>query len=129
VKVYLAGPIFGCTDQECKAWRREATRLLRGHGHEALNPMDRDYRGREDGSAAVLVNDDLKDLYAADAMLVNAERPTWGTAMEIAYFARSPVRRTPAIVHAFGAPDPASPWLRAHARLHPTLFAAVEALA
>lgn len=125
--VYLAGPIFGCTEQECRAWRREATRLLAEAGHQTLDPMRRDYRGLEaEVCPAVLVNDDLHDIYRADALLVNAERASWGTAMELAYATRR-AGEPPKIV-AFGALDPASPWLRAHATLCPTLFAAVEAL-
>ena len=28
LKVYLAGPINGCTDEECKAWRAQARGMI-----------------------------------------------------------------------------------------------------
>lgn len=43
MKVYLAGPINGCTDAEAKNWREE----LKTHFPNAIDPMKRDYRGVE----------------------------------------------------------------------------------
>lgn len=44
MKVYLCGPINGCTDDQCKNWREAAKQVL----SDTVDPMRRDYRGRED---------------------------------------------------------------------------------
>jgi hypothetical protein len=43
MKVYLCGPINGCTDSECIDWRAAAKKRL----SDTIDPMRRDYRGRE----------------------------------------------------------------------------------
>ena len=43
--VYLCGGINGLTDGECNDWRTMAKEQIKGH--EFLDPMRRDYRGRE----------------------------------------------------------------------------------
>jgi len=81
--VYLCGAINGKTDSECNDWRAEAKRLLCGAGYSTLDPMRRDFRGREDDCYAEIVLGDLDDIDAADLLLVNAGAPSWGTAMEV----------------------------------------------
>lgn len=119
--VYLAGPIFGEADDDCIRWRQEAT--FRLPGWRVLNPMDRDYRGQEAKGWHMLVTLDLADIAESDVLLVNVERPSWGTAMEI----REAFLRGKRVI-GFGAPDPVSPWLRFHAELFPTLTEAIAAL-
>ncbi len=106
--VYLAGPIFGCDDAECRQWRDQAKHLL-GGSIKTLNPMRRDYRGREDDAAGEIVRGDLADIKECDVVLANVSRPSWGTAMEIAIASRAGKP-----VFAFGASDPISPWLTHH---------------
>jgi nucleoside 2-deoxyribosyltransferase len=106
--VYLAGPINGCTDEEATGWRTEATARLSG-AWSVLDPMTRDYRGHEAESVDAIVVGDLRDIAAADALLVNATRPSWGTAMELVYAHQQGKR-----IVAFGAARP-SPWLLYHA--------------
>lgn len=77
MRVYLAGPIFGGTDAECNVWREEARRRL--YGCTAVNPMDRDYRGREDGNAAEIVEGDKADILTCDAVLAWCDRPSSST--------------------------------------------------
>jgi nucleoside 2-deoxyribosyltransferase len=81
--VYLCGPINGCTDAECKDWRAYAAARLR----KTLDPMARDYRGRElePGIAAEIVENDKRDIESADVLLVNYVKPSVGTSMEILY--------------------------------------------
>lgn len=79
---YLAGPIAGCTDSEANDWRTLAGELL---DDQILNPMDRDYRGLEQGNEFQIVTDDLTEIKQSDAVLVYALRPSWGTCMEIVY--------------------------------------------
>jgi len=81
--VYLAGPINGCSDQECFEWRQRAKQLLSSAPYDVFDPMDRDFRGLESMSAKEIVTFDLHAIAACDFLLVNASRPSWGTAMEI----------------------------------------------
>ena len=107
--VYLAGPIHGRSDEECKGWRDAAAETLRLFGHQVLDPMSRDYRGREEENADELVAQDKEEIEICDTILVNANEPSWGTAMEILYaisFGKQ--------VIAFSDAKTISPWLRMH---------------
>lgn len=83
MKVYLAGPIFGCGDAQCRDWRARASELL--GAQNVLDPMIRDYRGREDepGVAEEIVEQDKADIRSANAMIVYFDHPSVGTAMEV----------------------------------------------
>lgn len=78
--IYLCGAINGCTDEECRDWREYVKSLWPG---ECLDPMRRDYRGREHECAAEIIEGDEADIAASDGVLVSADKPSWGTAMEI----------------------------------------------
>lgn len=106
MKVYLAGPINGCTDEECKDWREAAKRIL----PDTLDPMTRDYRGREDECFAEIVELDKEDILQAGLVLVNYDKPSVGTSMEILYAWE---RGIPVILVA-RADSKLSPWLRYH---------------
>jgi nucleoside 2-deoxyribosyltransferase len=112
VRVYLAGAINGKTDDECKRWRDVAGELLRNLGHEPVDPMIRDYRGREAQNAHDIVDGDLADIRTCDAVIVKADAPSWGTAMEVGFAARE----AHLTVVAFAAPPFPSPWLLVHCR-------------
>lgn len=109
--IYLAGAINGKTDAECKDWRDEATAIITDAMHIAVNPLSRDYRGRELENVRDIVHGDLTDIRKADAVVANCVSPSWGTAMEIraAYSFSVPVF--------CWALDPSrcSPWLKYHA--------------
>jgi nucleoside 2-deoxyribosyltransferase len=109
--VYLAGPINGKTDAECKTWR-DLARLSLADGWRILDPMARDYRGREDGNVTRIVSLDLAEIREADALLVMATSPSWGTAMELVYA----LQATKYVVAVVGE-ERVSPWLRFHADL------------
>lgn len=108
MRVYLAGPINGCSDDEARAWREDAKRLL--VDHEALDPMDRDYRGREREHYQEIVDGDKAEIESSDALLVMYDRPSVGTSMEIlwAWLARK------FVVLVDRSTRPLSPWLLAH---------------
>ena len=110
LKVYLAGPINGCTDDECKAWRAEARRLLEPI-HAVIDPMDFDCRGQEAQMAGEIIKHDLERLDEADLVLVNAVRPSWGTAMELVYARQG---GKPVIAYVDFSISAASPWLQGH---------------
>ena len=106
--VYLCGGINGLGDAECKSWRAEATDALRGC-FAVKDPMRRDFRGHESQLGPFIVEADLRDISNSDVLLVNASRPSWGTAMEV--YAAHTARKC---VVTFGAPSNPSPWLAQH---------------
>jgi nucleoside 2-deoxyribosyltransferase len=88
MRVYLCGPMAGCTDEEAGGWRKAATVHLNGFGITTLDPMDRDYRytAYGDDPESVLpdlVEEDKIDIEMSDVVLVNFTKPSTGTAMEI----------------------------------------------
>lgn len=119
-QIYLAGPIDGVTDQEARAWRTEARTLLNG---DVLDPMARDFRGREHECMNEIVEADKADIDKAALVLAHCWKPSVGTSMEIVY-AWTLGKRVHVIVPR-GAP--CSPWLRYHATaVHDSLVAACE---
>lgn len=79
--LYLCGGINGLTDSECNDWRSYVKENL-GNLYDYLDPMRRDYRGREKECWADIVDGDKKDIAQCTHILVNASKPNWGTGME-----------------------------------------------
>lgn len=104
---YLGGRIFGCTDEQCRAWREQAKKLLITR---VRDPLRADHRANEREQAATIVATDLQDLHESDFLLVNAVEPGWGTAMEIFYA----WQQGKFIVAYVGNILSISPWLRVH---------------
>lgn len=109
LKTYLCGGINGLSDADCRDWRDVAKALLRT---ETLDPMRRDYRGREDESVNEIVRGDIDDIRASHFTLVNATRASWGTAMEIVY--AKTIHADWSVIVAFVGDARVSPWLRYH---------------
>lgn len=111
--VYLGGPINGCTDEEAKGWRERAKPLLEDKGYLTIDPMVRDYRGREmePGIAGEIVTGDKEDISRSDILLMSCPKPSVGTSMEVYYGHDIGVRVICVL------PDGAavSPWLKYHA--------------
>lgn len=108
MRIYLCGPINGCTDDECKNWREWLKTSV--PSHEYIDPMKRDYRGREAESVNEIVEFDKIDVMRGDALIVNYDKPSVGTSMEVLFaFERGKlvvvVARPEAVI---------SPWLRYH---------------
>jgi len=80
--VYLSGPIMDEHKGRAREWRRRAKELLGGR-FELLDPMRRNFRDREVDSANEIVEFDLQDVTRADIILVNYNRPSIGTSMEV----------------------------------------------
>ena len=121
--VYLCGPIHGQSDEQCNGWRADATRLLQS-SWSIIDPMRRDWRGLELMHTPEIVHLDKRDIDGADAMLVNATKPGWGTAMEMIYAFE---RRK--LVVAFTDLSSRSPWVVMHAHfVTPKLVEACEFL-
>lgn len=121
MRVYLCGPINGCTDAEASDWRE----AVKEHFPDAIDPMKRDYRGVEDAAYREIVDLDKRDIRASEAVLVNYTKPSVGTSMEV-YLAWTLGK--PVIVWCAEGEN-VSPWLRYHATafVH-SLSAAVDKL-
>jgi len=105
--IYLCGPILGCTDEECVDWREMIKQTWPG---TCVDPMKRDYRGREAEAYREIVELDKRDIRGCDALLVNYVRPSVGTSMEVLYAWTLGI---PVVV--VSRPDTGiSPWLRYH---------------
>lgn len=81
MKVYLAGPIAGCNDSECKDWRDYVKTKFR----ETLDPMRRDYRGKEGNNYIDIVEKDKEDIDNSHVVFAYVPKPSVGTSMEIFY--------------------------------------------
>lgn len=106
--VYLCGAINGKTDSECRAWRQQAKQLL--CGFNILDPMRRDYRGKENVFAHEIIEADKDDIDMSEGLLVYFDSPSFGTAMEIFYAFNEGLKVV--AVNASGAPH--SPWVEVH---------------
>ncbi len=80
--IYLSGPIMDEHEGEARQWREEAKRIL-GEKFFLLDPMRRNFKDREVDSANEIVRFDLQDVDDADFILVNYNKASIGTAMEI----------------------------------------------
>lgn len=85
MRVYLGGPMTGCSYATAAEWRDEAKFWLRRHGITALDPMDRDYRDNPLSHLPGLVEEDKISIELADILLVNFTEKSIGTSMEILY--------------------------------------------
>ncbi len=114
--IYLCGPINGCTDEECTTWREHVKTLW---GGRTLDPMRRDYRGKEHGSVNEIVELDKVDVMNSDVVLVNYDKPSVGTSMEVLYaWERGKIV---VVVSKYGR-EGLSPWLLYHSHAISTSF-------
>lgn len=116
-RVYLAGAINGME------WRWYVIGKLPSDKFEVVNPMRRDYRGRESEHAAEIVEHDKMDIESCDALLVRAVTPSWGTAMEMFYGHQLGKR-----VVSFVGMSSVSPWVAQHSEVCLTMDEAIKKL-
>lgn len=117
--IYLCGPINGCTDEECTTWRELVKSLWAG---PTLDPMRRDYRGKEDESVDEIVELDKIDVMNSDILLVSYDKPSVGTSMEVLYA----FERAKLVVVVAPNGTRISPWLRYHSHhIAPTFADAI----
>lgn len=105
MRVYLAGPIFQQTDEVCNDWRAFFKAIP---DFEWLDPMSRDYRGKEDESVSLIVEGDKEDIDSCQAVIAKTNPTSAGTSMEILY---AYLKKTPVISICEGR---VSPWVRYH---------------
>lgn len=86
--IYLSGPIMGEVNGEAVEWREEAKHKLHDRFY-LLDPMRRSFKDNEVDSANEIVEFDLQDIRDADIILVNYNKPSVGTSMEIFYAAHN----------------------------------------
>ena len=106
IKVYMAGPIAGCTDEECKDWRNAIKEVF----PNAIDPMVRDYREATGHYFREVVDLDKRDMRKSDVVLVNYVKPSVGTSMEVLY--AWTIGKPIVVVRAIGTK--LSPWLIYH---------------
>lgn len=122
--LYVAGAINKQSDAEAMDWRARVKESL-SDLYDVVDPMARDYRGVEADNVADIVLGDLDDIAGCQLIVVRAEAPSWGTAMEVSIAAR--MDHGPIII-GYGAGDRPSPWLVFHCnRLVADLEAAIGA--
>ncbi len=83
-KIYLCGPIMDEQNNQAREWRETAIEQLGKH-FILLDPMRRNFKDREVDSANEIVEFDLQDVREADIILVNYNKASIGTAMEVFY--------------------------------------------
>ena len=84
--IYLSGPIMDEHEGVAREWRITAKQLL-GADFRILDPMRRKFVDRQVDSANEIVEFDLQDVRDADIILVNYDKPSIGTSMEVFYAA------------------------------------------
>lgn len=109
--IYLAGPIQGCDDLECKVWRSQVKKLWDG---VCLDPMRRNYPDStlSDKECEEVIKTDLEDIRQSDALVANITRISVGTSMEVMFAA---MQKKPVFLIYTGQIPSLSPWLRHHA--------------
>ena len=86
--VYLSGPIMDEHEGAAREWRLLAKKMLSRH-FRILDPMRRQFKDREVDSANEIVEFDLQDVRDADILLVNYNKASIGTSMEVFYGAQN----------------------------------------
>jgi len=84
--IYLSGPIMDEHLGEARAWRETANKELQDN-FRMLDPMRRQFVDRQVDSANEIVEFDLQDVRDADILLVNYNKASIGTSMEVFYAA------------------------------------------
>ena len=122
--IYLSGPIMDENAGHAREWRVEAGRLFNG-SFRLLDPMRRKFVDRQVDSANEIVEFDLQDVRDADIILVNYNKPSIGTSMEV-FYASHNLGKFVVAFSPFEYKD-CSPWMaRFCTKIVPSLEKAVE---
>ena len=107
-KIYLCGPIMDEHEGHAREWRDKAKKML-GRNFILLDPMRRNFKDREVDSANEIVEFDLQDIRDADIVLVNYNKNSIGTSMEV-FFASHDLKKFVVGFTPFSFKD-SSPWM------------------
>ncbi|MBP5509804.1 MAG: nucleoside 2-deoxyribosyltransferase [Kiritimatiellae bacterium] len=122
-KIYLSGPIMDEQGDGATTWRERAKAAL-AKDFILLDPMRRNFKDREVDSANEIVEFDLQDVRDADILLVNYNKASIGTAMEIFYAAHD-LGKFIVAFSPFSFKE-CSPWIVRHCtKILPSLDAAI----
>lgn len=122
--IYLSGPIMDEHEGTAREWRETAKKMLGGN-FRLLDPMRRKFVDRQVDSANEIVEFDLQDVRDADIILVNYNKPSIGTSMEV-FYASHNLGRFVVTFSPFEFKD-CSPWMvRYSTKILPTLESAAE---
>ncbi len=122
--IYLSGPIMDEHEGYAREWREAAKKMLGGN-FRLLDPMRRKFVDRQVDSANEIVEFDLQDVRDADIILVNYNKPSIGTSMEV-FYASHNLGRFVVTFSPFEFKD-CSPWMvRYSTKILPTLESAAE---
>lgn len=80
-RIYLAGPMLACSDDEANDWREYAKDHL---NIETLDPCRRPFQD-DTSDLGKIIKPDKKDIDRSAAILANCWKPSAGTSMEILY--------------------------------------------
>ena len=86
--IYLSGPIMDESEGSAREWRKKAKIMLKDR-FKTLDPMRRQFIDRHIDSANEIVEFDLQDVKDADILLVNYNKASIGTSMEVFYAAHN----------------------------------------
>lgn len=122
MRVYLCGPINGCDDDEAMNWREFAKTHLPPE-ITLVDPMRRNYRGREDNFIREIVELDKIDVASCDVILVSYSKPSDDVAMQVLM-----AHQLGKLVYVVADPGygtkPLNPWLLYHGTEFFTSYAA-----
>ena len=123
-KIYLCGPIMDEVDGTARSWREIAGEKLSAD-FMLLDPMRRNFKDREVDSANEIVEFDLQDVRDADIVLVNYNKPSIGTAMEV-FYASHDLQKFVVAFSPFGFKE-CNPWMvKFCTKILPSLDTAIE---
>ena len=122
--IYLSGPIMDEVSGNARQWRESAKLMMAGR-FRLLDPMRRKFVDRQVDSANEIVEFDLQDVRDADIILVNYNKPSIGTSMEVFYAAHD-LGKFVVAFSPFEYKD-CSPWMARYCtKILPTLEDAVK---
>ena len=122
--IYLSGPIMDEVSGNARQWRESAKQMIAGR-FRLLDPMRRKFVDRQVDSANEIVEFDLQDVRDADIILVNYNKPSIGTSMEVFYAAHD-LGKFVVAFSPFEYKD-CSPWMARYCtKILPTLEDAVK---
>lgn len=92
-KIYLAGPMYRKTKEECETWRNDLKNVLRkrlkgkhrGLSLQYLDPTRRNYRGEEEHFYKTFIHFDKKDIRDCTIFVAHMPELLIGTTMEVMY--------------------------------------------